>query len=112
MPLTDTLIAEPAPLKVDEGGAMRVGSTRVSLESVIAAFENGCGAEAIVLMYPTLSLTDVYGVIAYYLWNRDEVDAYLSEREESAVSTRRAMEVRFPPDGIRERLLSRRRAAQ
>jgi hypothetical protein len=41
--LTDglSLDAEPLPLRTDEEGAVRVGSTRVSLDLVIEQYENG-----------------------------------------------------------------------
>jgi hypothetical protein len=37
-----TTVAEPSPLRVDEGGTIRVGATRVTLDTLIAAF--GAGA--------------------------------------------------------------------
>lgn len=104
----DSLTAEPAPIHRDEDGVARVGATRVRLESVIHAFKNGCAAEEILLKYPSLDLTDVYGVIAYYLWRREEIEAYLKERGQVDARVRQENEVRFPPGGIRERLLARR----
>ena len=82
--------------------------TRVRLESVIFAFNNGCAAEEILLKYPSLNLTDIYAVITYYLWHRQDVDAYLGERGRLAEEVRRENEQRFPAAGVRERLLSRR----
>ena len=110
MVFTGTLIAAPPPLRVDDGGAMRVGDTRVSLDSVISAFANGNSAEAIVLRYPSLSLTDVYSVIAYYLWTRAEVDGYLAQRKIAAAEIRQMMELRFSPEGVRDELLSRQQS--
>ena len=80
MPLIETLSTEPAPLHMDEDGVFRVGGTRVRLESVVFAFNNGCAAEEILLKYPSLNLTDIYAVITDYLWHRQDVDAYLGER--------------------------------
>jgi uncharacterized protein (DUF433 family) len=52
--------------------------TRISLDSVILAFLQGLSPEAIAAeCFPTLSLEQVYGAIAYYLANRSEIDAYL-----------------------------------
>ena len=75
-----TLPAQPihVPLRSDEGGAVRVGDTRVSLDVVIREFKDGSPPETIVSAYPTLRLADVYAVIAYYLRNTQEVDAYLA----------------------------------
>ncbi|MBI3273009.1 MAG: DUF433 domain-containing protein [Planctomycetes bacterium] len=108
MTTLDTLAAEPAPIRHDAEGVARVGGTRVRLESVITAFQNGCAAEEILLKYPSLHLTDIYGVIAYYLWRRDEIEAYLHERQSMEAQVREENEARFPPEGVRQRLLARR----
>lgn len=110
MALMEDLPPRPPPLRTEGGGVVRVGRTRVSLDSVIGAFHQGCSAEEIVLKFPTLELTDVYAVITYYLWHREEVDAYVAHRRQEAGELRREIEERFPPDGIRERLLARRAA--
>lgn len=110
MDLPNTLVPQPAPLQPDEDGVWRVGGTRVRLDTVIEAFHQGCSAEEILLKYPALKLTDIYAVIAYYLWNRPEVEAYLEERRRLAEEVRRENEARFPPQGVRERLLARRAA--
>ena len=105
MPLS--LAAEMVPLTVDEDGVVRVGRTRVTLDSVVAAFQDGATAEEILQRYPKLSLADIYAVIAYYLKRTDEVQAYLREREDHAQQVRQQNEVRFDPQGIRHRLLER-----
>ena len=64
----------------DSQGALRVGSPGVSLDSVVIAFQQGHSAETIQQLYPALSLEEVYGAIAYYLANRDEVDQYLERQ--------------------------------
>jgi uncharacterized protein (DUF433 family) len=84
MTLPISFVAKPPPLSVDDDGVLRVGGTRVRLETVINAFQAGCAAEEILLKYPSLQLTDIYAVITYYLWHRAEVDAYLSERRSLA----------------------------
>ena len=85
-----------------------MGPTRVTLDTVIAAFTNGATAEEIVWQYPTLGLVDVYEVISYYLRHRDEVDAYLQERAKEAEAVQRQNEAQLDPHGIRDRLLARR----
>lgn len=103
-----TTVPQIVPLSADEDGAIRVGSTRVTLDTVISAFLDGATAEEIVQQYPSLQLADVYSVIGYYLKQRDEVDAYLQRRREHAEQVRQQNEARFDPAGIRDRLLSRR----
>jgi uncharacterized protein (DUF433 family) len=112
MALLEKLSALPAPLRPDEGGVLRVGQTRVRLDTVIGAFNTGSSAEEILLKYPSLDLTDIYSVITYYLWHRGEVDAYLLDREQAARATQQEVEVRFPRAGVRERLLARRSKPQ
>jgi uncharacterized protein (DUF433 family) len=97
-------------LQMDADGVLRVGGTRVRLDSVIGAFHAGCDPEEILLKYPSLNLTDVYAVIAYYLWHRGDVDAYLAAQQASADQVRKGNEARFPKDGVRDRLIARRRA--
>ncbi|MEM9508659.1 MAG: DUF433 domain-containing protein, partial [Cyanobacteria bacterium P01_E01_bin.35] len=63
---------------------IRVGKSRVLLEMVIHAFQDGASPETIIDDYPTLTLSDVYGAIAFYLKNQDEVEAYLDKREKLA----------------------------
>lgn len=69
--------AEFPPLLVDEGGVIRVGKSRVSLDVVVEQFENGSTPDDTVRAYDTLELADVYAVVAYYLRHRAEVRAYL-----------------------------------
>ncbi len=100
--------APPVPLRVDEHDVVRVGKTRVPLDTVVYAFNQGASAEEIVMSYPTLGLNDVYAVVNYYLHNRTQVDAYLSKREAEAGGIKEENEKRFPQNGIRARLLARR----
>ncbi|MEZ4606671.1 MAG: DUF433 domain-containing protein [Deinococcales bacterium] len=72
---------ERPPLHKDDSGAVRVGNTRVLLEMVIRAFQDGASPEAIVSRYPTLSLADAYNTIGYYLNHSQEVENYLNQRE-------------------------------
>jgi uncharacterized protein (DUF433 family) len=62
--------------------AYRINGTRVSLDSVVYAFLNGQSPESIVDNFPSLTLEQVYGAIAYYLADQTEIDAYLRQGEE------------------------------
>ena len=55
----------------------RVKGSRVSLDSVIIAFLRGASPESIQRSFPTISLEAVYGAIAFYLANQNEIDEYL-----------------------------------
>ena len=99
---------EVIPLAVDADGVMRIGNTRVTLDTVIAAFADGATAEEIVQQYSSLHLADVYSVIGYYLRHTAEVEAYLQQRAVQRDAVRQQNEGRFDPHGVRERLLARR----
>jgi uncharacterized protein (DUF433 family) len=99
---------EVMPLEVDPHGTVRVGKTRVTLDTVIAAFVDGATPEEIVQQYPSLHLADVYHVIGYYLRRPSEIDAYLQQRRAQADAVRQQNEARFDPHGVRDRLLARR----
>ena len=105
-----SLRTKPVPLTTEEHGRMRVGSTCVSLDTVIFAFKQGATPEEIVADYSTLDLSDVYAVITYYLQNQAEVESYLQERQARRDEVRREMEARSPQAGLRERLLARRQS--
>ena len=103
-----SLEAQVVPMKIDNDGVIRVGDTRVRLDTVIYAFNEGYIAEEIVSQYPVLKLADVYAVIAYYLNHRAAVDAYLKRRSEIAVSIRAEIEAKPEYKVLRERLLAHR----
>ena len=62
---------------------------RVSLDSLIYLFREGMSAEGMVESYPTLTLEQVHGALAFYLANKKEIDAYLVEGEHTAESPHR-----------------------
>jgi uncharacterized protein (DUF433 family) len=97
------------PLTMDEAGVLRVAGTRVSLDSVIYAFDEGATPEEIAQQYPTLDLAAIYSVISYYLQNRVEVEEYLKQRKVERQELKNEIEARFNPHGLRERLLARKR---
>jgi uncharacterized protein (DUF433 family) len=105
------LRSDPLPLRVDNGGAVRVGRSRISLDLIIEQYENGMMPEEMVRAYDTLVLADVYAIIAYYLRHRDEVQAYLKRREEEAEALRATIEAEHPPI-TRKELLARRSARE
>jgi uncharacterized protein (DUF433 family) len=100
-------IALVVPL-TERDGVIRVGSTRVSLESVLVAFNQGSTPGDIAEQYPSISLPDVFTVIAYYLQNRSQLDSYLAEQRNRRSQVERDLEVRYDVSGFRRRLLDRR----
>ena len=105
--------AESPPLREDASGALRVGNSRVLLELVIQEFQDGATPEAIVQRYSTLSLSDVYAVIAYYLRHPPEVEAYLAQRDRQADEVRQRIDNRQGDlREIRARIQSRRQSGE
>lgn len=106
--MTLAIVAEPAPLEITGEGVVRVGKTRVTLDTVVAVFKQGATAEEIIYRYPSLQLADVYATIAFYLNHQHEVESYLKQRQQQAQEIHRVNEARFNPKELRERLLARK----
>ena len=63
-------------------GGYYVAGTRVSLDSLVYAFGGGESPETIQQNFPSLTLEQVYGAIAFYLGHQAEVDANIRQGEE------------------------------
>lgn len=102
---------EMPPFREDAKGAIRIGDSRVLLELVIRAFQDGASPESIVQRYSTLSLSDTYTTIGYYLRHQDAVEAYLNHREHLAELVHQRLS-NIQPDLslIRSRLLSQQQS--
>lgn len=72
----------PSSLYVEQrNDGLYVAGTRVSLDSVVVRFRQGASPEKIVQSFPSLTLSKVYGVIAYYRENEKAVDDYIAAGE-------------------------------
>jgi uncharacterized protein (DUF433 family) len=102
---------EAPPLSEDATGALRVGDSRVLLEIVVRAFQDGATPETIVQRYSTLALPDVYSVIAYYLRHPNEIEEYVVKRQQKAEEVQQRIESQQGDlSEIRARLLAQRAA--
>src|SRR5215216_3820002 len=100
--------AVEVPLFDDGHGGLRVTGTRVLLERIVHAFEDGATPEGIVQSYDTLRLADVYAVLTWYLQHKMEVEEYLRTRAEEANTIRRTIEAKQPHRAqLRARLMAR-----
>ena len=95
-------------VRSDESGVLRVGNTRVMLDSVVAAFEQGHSPETIRQQYPALGLEEVYGAIAYYLGHHAEVSEYM--RRQGALWDQWRSQSAGKPSAVVERLRALREA--
>ncbi len=77
-------------------GAYRIAGTRVSLDSVVYGFLDGSSPECIQKSFPTLTLEQVYGAIAFYLANKTEIDQYLADDEAEFEKLRQASRAANP----------------
>jgi uncharacterized protein (DUF433 family) len=101
--------AVAVPLFEDEQGGLRVSGTRVLLERIIHAFEDGATPEAIVQSYDTLQVADVYAILTWYLRNKAAVAEYLRKRAADAATIRQMIEAKQPDRAeLRARLMARR----
>jgi len=108
-PMSMLIQSIAVPLFEDGQGGLRVTGTRVLLERIVYAFQDGETPEGIVQSYDTLQLADVYAVLAWYLKQKDEVADYLRKRAAEATEIRRTIEAKQPDRaGSRTPLMARR----
>lgn len=101
---------ERVPIHTDADGVVRAAGTRVTLDTIVGAFDAGATAEGIAQQYSSVPLADVYSVITYYLRHNAEVCAYLDRRERQAEEYRRKSSGGSPPPAFgNDCCLARRR---
>ena len=64
-----------------KNGGYYIAETRISLDSIVYLYRDGGSPETIQDEFPSLSLEQIHGAIAFYLANRDQVDANIREGE-------------------------------
>jgi len=57
------------------------GASGVTVRTIVRYYKLGMSPEGIAAEYPHLSLAQVYGALAYYHANRDEMDLHLAAEE-------------------------------
>ncbi|MCS7300062.1 MAG: DUF433 domain-containing protein [Fimbriimonadales bacterium] len=97
------------PVQEDEHGVPRIAGTRIPLETVLLEFRSGKSPEAIVEQFPVLRLEDVYTIGAYYMANRETMDAYLQRIEREIEETAQAIESQFGNKAFLQKLRKRRK---
>ena len=90
-------------------GTIRIGNTRVALETIVHHFSLGATAEEIAQKFPALKLAEVYGVISYFLENREAVAEYVLRQESESDEIQKQTDAKFQPAlaELRKRILSR-----
>jgi uncharacterized protein (DUF433 family) len=104
-------LTQSIPLTRSDDGVFRVAGSRVTLDSIVHQFKCGATAEQIQEDFPSVTLSDIYSVIAYYLQHSRAVEDYLGEQACAAGDLRREVENRLEMGELRERLRQRRAQA-
>jgi uncharacterized protein (DUF433 family) len=102
---------QTVPLTHGADGVWRVAGSRVTLDSIVHQFKGGATAEQIQEDFPSLTLSDIYSVIAYFLQHPRAVEDYLSEQAQAAKEVRREVEQSLETAELRQRLRQRRAQA-
>lgn len=69
----------PDVLHVTEGDNVRIRGHRVGLIHIVEAYDGGYTAESIATFFPTVSLSTIHKIIAYYLDHQNDVRAYVNK---------------------------------
>ena len=109
MAVLEKMLAVPLSKRAD--GTIHLTGSRVTLDTLVHCYEQGDSAEEIAEAFPTLTLGQIYGVIAYYLDQQAEIQAYLRQREIEAGKVRADIEAKLPSGNLRAKLLARRNVA-
>ena len=86
------LASRPVRLKLVSGnmqncveerdGGYYIAGTRISLDSIVQAFQDGESPEGILRSFPLAGpLVRIYGAITFYLENKEKVEEYLKDQE-------------------------------
>lgn len=103
MNLPDFLTQEP-------DGFIHLADHRIGLTNLVHYYNEGFSAEMLLCEFPTLTLALIHKVIAFYLENRDEVDAYAVQCQEEIERQRAAGKHAPSMAELRRRLEAMQRA--
>ncbi len=95
-------------------GGYWIKGTRISLDSIVYAFQRGAAPETIQRSFPLLLLEEVYGALTFYLAHEEEIDAYLRESDaqlEVQADARRARLRATKPELIKRLEIARKERA-
>jgi len=108
MPSVETKLftfPDTVPLVQLENGAVRVRNSRVTLETIVIRMQVGDTVEDIHDGFPTVSVTQIQEILAWYFDNKAEADEYLQQIEEEGKRLRQWAESQPGYKERREKLL-------
>ena len=85
-------------------GEIRLTGHRIGLYHVVHYYNDGYSAEMLACQFPGLPLALIHKTIAFYLENRDDIDAYVAACRDELDRQRAANPNRLPLASLRERL--------
>jgi uncharacterized protein (DUF433 family) len=100
----------PDFLTQDNLGSVRLTGHRIGLLHLIQLYNEGYSAEMLLAEYPSLSLALIHKVIAFYLENQAEMDAYVARCEAEIANQRAAGPAAPTVKELRQRLEAQRQA--
>lgn len=109
-PFAFEIAEDGVPLYVDATNDVRITGSRVLYDLVVHCYNRGDSAEVIAENFPTASLANVCGALAYYHNHREQVDAYVAWRDAKGEAIQAFIESHFPPGEFMETLRSRKAA--
>ena len=80
-PIIETELMVTREYVEKRNGSYYVAESRVSLDSLAYLYREGASAEDIQDDFPSLSLEQIHGAIAFYLANQREVDENIADGE-------------------------------
>ena len=87
-------------------GEIRLAGSRIGLYHVVHYYNEGYSAEMLVGEFPDVPLALIHKVVAFYLENKSEVDAYVSECRAELERQKALNPRRLSLTSLRERLAS------
>lgn len=96
------------PLVQLETGGIRVRNSRVTLETIVHRMQMGDTAQEINDSFPTVSVTIIKEILAWYFENKAEADEYLQQVEEEGEKVRQWAESQPEYKEWHEKLLRRK----
>lgn len=69
------------PLEYREDGSITITGTQVSLYDILVYYKAGDSPEVLRETFPNIPLSVIHVIIAYYLENKRDVDAYLAKEQ-------------------------------
>ena len=97
------------PVRRDTVGVLRVGNTRVTLDTIVTAYEAGSTALEISHDYDAVMLSEISAAIDFYLHHKQTLEPYFASRTQASTSALSNISIRQATSFIRDQLLVRRK---